>query len=99
MAAIAVDVARADAPRPEPAPSRRKQEPREYVVLAASVAQPDEWWQLPHTGWGANEQAAKEDAVSKLPADEQTGTFVGIPVRSWNPKARTIETQTRPRWG
>lgn len=76
---------------------RRKQEPREYVVLVGG-GDPGEWWELPHRGSGINEQTAKEDAVSKLPEDEQVGTFVGIPVRSWNPKERSIETRTRPRW-
>lgn len=75
----------------------RKQEAREYVVLCA-LDRPGEWWQLPENGWGVNEQAAKEDAIGKLAPDEQTGTFVGVPVRSWKPRARSVETRTRPRW-
>lgn len=78
-------------PNPSPNPKR------EYVVLAV-MSEPDQWWQLPDSGWGVNEQTAKEDAISKLPPDEQAGTFVGVPVRSWKPRTRVLETRTRPRW-
>lgn len=77
---------------------KKTQTRREYVVLGCTDEREQEWWKLPENGWGFNEQTAKEDAVSKLPPDEQEGTFVGIPVRSWKPSTRALETRTRTRW-
>lgn len=80
----------------QPAP-RRQQNKREYVILSGDD-RGDEWWKLEHNGWGFNAQDAKEDAVSKLAPDEREGMFVAIPVRSWKPSKRAIETSTRTRW-
>lgn len=94
MAIIAPDIEQQTATEPA---SKPKHEAREYVILAA-MAEPGEWWQLPDNGWGVNEQTAKDNAIAKLPPDEQTGTFVGVPVRSWKPRERILETRTRTRW-
>lgn len=77
---------------------KKTQTRREYVVLGCTDDAGAEWWKLPENGWGINERTAKEDAVSKLTASEREGTFVGIPVRSWKPSTRALETRTRTRW-
>lgn len=95
MAVAVVDQPQVE-PVSEPAPETQDRR-REYVVLTAMSTE-GEWWQLPHNGWGVNEQSAKEDAISKLPPDEQVGVFVGVPVRSWKPRKLVLETRTRTRW-
>jgi hypothetical protein len=81
--------------------SESKTEPREYVVLAADPAAAKtnaEVWVAIGKRAGTSAKQAIEAVVSDLPAAEQDGTFVAVPMRSWRPLHRKTETITKALW-
>lgn len=73
----------------------------EYVVLAATHEREGEghWRELGGNPVEAsNDRAAIREATKGLNAEQRAGVFVAVPLRSWQPRTRAIETKEVDRW-
>lgn len=74
--------------------------PRKYVVLKATsdgelVGTPVTWERL-GTFEGGNDQAAIREALKD--EEDPSGTYLGVPERSWRPRKLTITTVKKSAW-
>lgn len=67
----------------------------EYVVLEQRSE--GAWHEVASVEASADTQAIRE-ATKKLTAEQRSGTFVAVPVRSFRPRTRTVETKEVDRW-
>ena len=81
-------------------PEKTPAETREYVVLArwTGTDEADGHWIELGCAHGSTPKQAMATVVAGLPADEQEGTFVAVPVRNWTPLTRRTETVVKASW-
>lgn len=88
------------APPAAPAESKPKAqtEEREYIVFGNVVSTADgetETWTEIGRAKGTNADQAEDKVVDGLPTDEQSGPFVTIAARYWNPVSYELKTETK----
>ena len=65
---------------------------RGYVVLAFDGAT-ERWQEI-----GRATGATAKDAIADVVSDEDEGTYVAVPVRSWQPVTRKVQRVVKATW-
>jgi hypothetical protein len=75
-----------------------------YVVLRQIESPADDgeggvaWEPIAHAVEALDDTRAIRVATEKMSAEERSGTFVAVPIRSFRPRSRTVETREIDRW-